>query len=444
MITPQLSILFYKLLFTFHMNVISQILIGAALCCSTALFAQDPVKILFLGNSFTNANNLPLLVEGLANDAGIANEITMYAPGGMYVNTTSSIVGHDSSAVTESYILSQNWDYIVVQDNLGGYVWAPGVINSSIINANITLFNKIKDNNSCTRVVYFAGWGFEGGLPSQYWNSGGLNLTSDNTPALNIRIYEQFILMNDNHFNEIVSPIGLAFNTSLSEQPSIDLYSPDGMHPSLEGSYLGASTLFSTIFKVDPTGLNYTAGLDPVTANYLRQTGYETVITDSLFVETNLDQYTPDITFTPNEILTNGNYASFQWVLNNVNVPSANTNPFVIDTDGLYGLIVTDENGCTLKSFELFCEQVQTNSTLAISLESAILYPNPADQWLTISVASDTPLDAFLMDNSGRIIQAIESREFSRVDVSALPDGVYFVKLINPSEQSSKMFTVKH
>lgn len=409
--------------------------------CSSPVFGQQPIKILFLGNSFTNAYNMPALVEGLANEANIPNQITMYAPGGMYVYTTSSITGHDSSTVTESYIVSTNWDFIVVQDNQGGYVWSEGYINPMITDANLVLFNKIKNNNICTRVIYFAGWGFEGGLPSQYWNSGGLNLTSDNTHDLNDRIYHQFVHMNDSLFNEIVTPIGLAWNTCLAEQPTIDLYSGDSMHPNLEGAYLGASTIFSSIFKIDPTNIAYDAGLSPTIAQYLRATGYNTVITDTVFVACNLDEYTPIIEFYQNEISTPQNYTAYQWVLNNSYIPSAFTNPFTIAVDGNYGLVVTDSSGCQHRSFDLYC-QMQVGTKELNGNDEFELFPNPACEFVIVPVENNSTTSISLYNTTGKLLKHIVSDENYQMNIAELSAGVYYMKIKSRSTDITKKLIV--
>jgi hypothetical protein len=91
-----------------------------------------------------------------------------------------------------------------------------------------------------------------------------------------------------------------------------------------------------------------------------------------------------------------------------------------------------------------FCVDVETANIMDLSMHQFSVYPNPADQWFTINVLSDPQTEAYLLDNAGRVLRSIESNEFSEVDVSNLPDGVYFVHLISTSEQSSLMFTVRH
>ena len=91
-----------------------------------------------------------------------------------------------------------------------------------------------------------------------------------------------------------------------------------------------------------------------------------------------------------------------------------------------------------------FCVEVETTTLMDLSMDQLSVHPNPADQWFAINVPSDPQTEAYLLDNAGRVLRSIESNEFSGVDVSNLPDGVYFVHLSGISEQFSLMFTVRH
>jgi len=51
-----------------------------------------------------------------------------------------------------------------------------------------------------------------------------------------------------------IAPVGLAFQKSIVQHPEINLYHSDQKHPSLEGTYLAASVLFSTLYNQFPLG----------------------------------------------------------------------------------------------------------------------------------------------------------------------------------------------
>ena len=75
----------------------------------------------------------------------------------------------------------------------------------------------------------------------------------------------------------LVVPAGLAFANSIQKRPELELYQPDKRHPTLAGSYLAAATVYASVFKKNPVGSKYLAGLDAATAEFLQSVAWETV-----------------------------------------------------------------------------------------------------------------------------------------------------------------------
>jgi hypothetical protein len=80
---------------------------------------------------------------------------------------------------------------------------------------------------------------------------------------------------NDN--DAFVIPVGLAFARSVAKRPQVNLYARDKRHPSLEGTYLAAATVYAALYRQTPVGNAYTAGIDADTARFLQTVGWETV-----------------------------------------------------------------------------------------------------------------------------------------------------------------------
>jgi PKD repeat protein len=80
-----------------------------------------------------------------------------------------------------------------------------------------------------------------------------------------------------------VSPVGSAWAWVRANYPSLgdSLYISDGSHPSLTGSYLIACTFYASLFRENPIGSSYTAGLSNTTVGILQQAAAMTVL-DSL------------------------------------------------------------------------------------------------------------------------------------------------------------------
>ena len=76
--------------------------------------------------------------------------------------------------------------------------------------------------------------------------------------------------------NALVVPAGLAFANSIAARPDLNLYVADKRHPSLMGTYLAACTVVASVYKANPKGLKYTAGLPADVAAHLQGVAWDT------------------------------------------------------------------------------------------------------------------------------------------------------------------------
>ena len=76
--------------------------------------------------------------------------------------------------------------------------------------------------------------------------------------------------------NALVVPAGYAFANSVARRPDVSLIIADKRHPSLAGTYLAACTVLSSVYKINPIGSKYTAGLSPEVAKHLQTVAWET------------------------------------------------------------------------------------------------------------------------------------------------------------------------
>ena len=74
-----------------------------------------------------------------------------------------------------------------------------------------------------------------------------------------------------------VVPAGLAFKKSLVERPDLTLHMADKRHPTLAGTYLAACTVLASVYRLDPRGNRYIAGLSESDARFLQQIAWDTV-----------------------------------------------------------------------------------------------------------------------------------------------------------------------
>ena len=85
-------------------------ILALALLLSIQSFAQQSKNVLFLGNSYTYGNNLPSLVESIAQSLGDSLYHDQNTPGVYTLN------GHSTNNNSIGKIQLGGWDYVVLQD----------------------------------------------------------------------------------------------------------------------------------------------------------------------------------------------------------------------------------------------------------------------------------------------------------------------------------------
>jgi len=74
----------------------------------------------------------------------------------------------------------------------------------------------------------------------------------------------------------MVVPAGLAFQRALAGRSGLQLHAQDRRHPTQAGTYLAACTVLASLYRINPIGNRFQAGLPPELAAYLQQVAWET------------------------------------------------------------------------------------------------------------------------------------------------------------------------
>lgn len=222
-------------------------------------FCGDTTKILFIGNSYTYVNDLPLLFKQLSASGGKNVYTDVSAPGGY------TLEGHYSLPETIDKINSGGWKYVVLQEQ-SQYPVIEYYRTGSMYPFAAKLDSIIRANGSET--MFYMTWGRKFG--------GQQCIGSYCSP-----VFADYFHMQDSlqtaygNLSALLSaelvPVGLAWKRALLQQPGIELWDTDGSHPSLKGSYLAACMFYTAVFGESPEGLNYFGGLDSTDALNLQQ-----------------------------------------------------------------------------------------------------------------------------------------------------------------------------
>lgn len=228
--------------------------------------AQDSVSVLFIGNSYTNYNSLPSLVNNVAVSLGDVISYDSHTPGGQ------TLANHAANATVYDKMNDQPWDFVVLQAQSQEPSFSDGQVNTQTLPYAIQLADSVYANNFCSEVLFYMTWGRENGDPQ--W---GPISTFD---GMNARLRSAYMRFADS-VDGAVSPVGSAWKYIRDTYPTINLYAGDGSHPSYAGSYLAACTFYASLFRKSPVGATFIGSLDPVTAERLQTAAAMTVL-DSL------------------------------------------------------------------------------------------------------------------------------------------------------------------
>lgn len=202
---------------------------------------SDPLKILFLGNSYTFNNDLPSLFKEIStkSNKGLSMEIKAFTPGG------AKLEDHINSSFTMDIIGNGSWDIVVMQ----GHSLEP-LKNPSAFTETATELIRIAKESGAD-VYLFETWSRAAGhsVYSEAWSGGNPDSMQEKLSMKYREIAQKS--------GVTVIPIGSTWQSFMRENQDMELYSNDGSHPTHIGSYLTACTIYSYIFNEDPGNINY-------------------------------------------------------------------------------------------------------------------------------------------------------------------------------------------
>lgn len=248
--------------------------VAAALVLAVALpqfgFSGNPgcglpftscTRVLFIGDSYTYVNDLPDTFADLAWAAGRRVDAVDLSTGG------GTLAGHLTDPATASTINAQSWNTVVLQDQSEVPALASGR-RSEMYPAVIQLAQMIRNDGA--QPLLFLTWGHASG-----WPEAGL----DSYTTMQAAVDQGYLGIADDVVVPI-APVGDAWQTVVGDQANPQLWQGDGVHPTVEGTYLAACVFYASIFDQSPVGLSYHDGLSNAEAAMLQRVAAATAITD--------------------------------------------------------------------------------------------------------------------------------------------------------------------
>jgi hypothetical protein len=223
---------------------------------------KAPLRVLFVGNSYTFVNDLPWLVRRLAYAAHeeLRFEAVKECPGG------SRLKQHWDSGLDAALLRESHFDFIVLQEHSVGAAFPRESLEIESY-PYVTKLVAAARAAGTTPLLYMT-WGHNVGDP--------INFRGDTYAAMQARLVTGYETIAA-RLHVKVAPVGIAWRNALEADARTPLWSEDGSHPSAEGSYLAACVFYRVLYGRSSLGNSFTAGLDAATARSLQTIADETV-----------------------------------------------------------------------------------------------------------------------------------------------------------------------
>jgi hypothetical protein len=201
------------------------------------------LNVLFIGNSFTQRNDLPGLVARLAAADDRTLKHQLISAGG------ASLKRHWNAGAAAGAIKVGGFDYVVLQEQSTLPIKSPVRMHESV-----RLFDQIIKAAGARTALY-------------------LTWARRHAPETQRRITDAYASVGE-ELGATVIPVGVAWERFRKKHDEPELYDDDGSHPSLAGSYLAACVMFATLLGGSPVGNSAdVAGLTPAERALLQRYG---------------------------------------------------------------------------------------------------------------------------------------------------------------------------
>jgi len=217
----------------------------------------QPLRVLFIGNSFTYGNDLPGMVAAMAAARGHAIQVGASLRGGY------TLEKHVNEGKAVEMIRGRKWDVVVLQEQSFRPVSHP---DKMLLFAR-ALHEEIEKQGA--RTLLFLTWAYR------------------DHPKMQTALDKAYSDVAKELDAKVV-PVGPAWQRVLAAAPQRSLHAKDGRHPNPAGTYLGACVFYAVLFDQSPMGLpvelhkgeKTLAKLTPAEAAALQKIAWETLEED--------------------------------------------------------------------------------------------------------------------------------------------------------------------
>ncbi|MCT2563666.1 PKD domain-containing protein [Chryseobacterium herbae] len=410
-------------------TMIKSILTLILLNLCTLLFAQAD-QVLFIGNSMTYFNDMPVLFKDLAASKGKNVEVTSHTVGG------AGFVNHVNDNALYQTIRSKTYKYVVMQPGTGesaGYTYPVSVTAER----GRKLRDSIRKYSPCSKIFLYE---IPYGVPSQNEYATYFNLQKT--------IKDSITKMSSLMQTEMI-PAGESARAHYTATQDLALHgSYNDVHPGPQGSYLVAASVYTALFQDRIFPSSFLSGMTQNKAEYYQQLADGTFFNNPAQWNSNVFHLHAgfsaggngqNVTFTNRST----NYDTLLWTFGD-GATSTSVNPTHLYTaSGTYTVTLTvNKNSCS----ETFTQTVNTNQ-LSVS-DNAVrnfqFYPNPvSDTGVLKTEEFIKEIEIYSID--GRKIKTLQYAKVNdvKIDFSSYGKGIYILNVLFENGNSERLKIIK-
>ena len=398
------------------------------LCIYGNGYSQDSSNnVLYIGNSYTSTNNLPLMVSMMS--ISCSQPIT-YTPDFVVAPGGATFQDH-CSGMAMRLICQGGWDYVVLQEQSQFPAFPIRQVEQECFPYAQQLVENIYAYNPCAVPLFFMTWGHENGDP----RNGEIFPPIGTYEGMDSLLYARYMIMKEQN-DAAVAPVGRVWRYIRTHLPEIDLYQSDGSHPTEVGTYAAAATIFTIIHQLDPTAITHYEDLSEEDAqNILRIV--KTVVYDSL-------EYwlrpmpVADFAFVQNSNIftmqnNSLNATSYEWNFGDGTTSNEENPTHTYTEPGTYNIELTAKRHCMEATMQTTLE-VEIDTTIVsiteMRLDNLTFSPNPANTSVEVKNVGERIQTIAIYDATGRMVDIRDVNDYTvRLDVHMLSKGLYIMRI---------------
>jgi hypothetical protein len=380
----------------------------------------DSVNVLFIGNSITYVNNMPVMFRDIANNKGKNVSVSMYAPGG------TGIVNHFVDNNVFALLRNKTWDIVVIQPGTSESQGTSYPVDTTVKRGRVIL-DSIYNYSPCAKVYLYE---IPYGVPS----------TSTYSTYFSVQtIIRDSVLKMADSLKLQMLPAGECARAYYSMYQNLLLHnSYNDIHPCAYGSFLIASAFYTGIFQDTVSGCTFYSSIPQDSATEFFSIADTVVLNHLSLWRINNYNLHSDFSYstggnTVSFSCQSSNYSNVLWDFgDNSSSTVANPSHTYLST-GSYNVKLYSYNGNCIDSAFRQINIITTGEVKISDNEYKIgVFPNPAGSHFYLKTAGNSEkLSYRIFDFTGVILQTgIINNSEQEIVIFSFPSGFYILELM--------------